>query len=79
MTESLGTPEQVIEREKKQLAETWAAFKQARDGESEIERAGYAAAKEQYELALEEYKQSRRDYLPLSPAEGIKAPPVAKK
>ena len=78
MAESWGTPEQVIEREKKQLAETWAAFKQARDGESESERAGYAAAKERYELALEEYKQSRRDYLPLSPAEGIKAPPVAR-
>ena len=78
MAENWGTPEEVLDRKWKQLGEASAAFTQAKRGESESERAGYADAKKLYELAQEEWAQARRDYLPLSPAEKIKTPPVSR-
>jgi hypothetical protein len=79
MAEHLGAPEEILKRIKKRMEEAWAASKQAQAALKEgkkIPDEDLKLLKEERDLRLSEYIQSRIDYLPLYMDRKIEPPPV---
>ena len=71
-------PFQILAVKQKALDESWTEYRQKRDGENASERAGLEDAKERYEAAQEDYRQTRLNYFPFSAAQRISTPPIAR-
>ena len=71
-------PFQILASKQKELGETWAEYRQRRDGEITGEKIDLDDARARYEAALEEFQQTRLNYFPFSAARTISSPPIAR-